>query len=132
MSYCIILYCIVYSARQSKCPTVSKNRKIRAKVDSMIYDELSIDSTIQRTDLTNIDALSTKLTFNPNPPLLPECRFLSRVEGNISRLEGRGSRVKKCFFVVYIKVISYNRLRLTRCFLYGKQEIRLMKLFCTN
>ena len=29
-----ILYCIAYSARQSKSPTVSKNRQIRAKVVS--------------------------------------------------------------------------------------------------
>ena len=43
-----------------------------------------------------------------------------------SRVEGRGSRVegkKKMFFrEVYIKIISYNRLRLIRCSLYGKQE----------
>ena len=32
--YCIILYCIAYSARKSKSPAVSKNRKIRAKLDS--------------------------------------------------------------------------------------------------
>ena len=32
--YCVILYCIAYSACQSKSPTVSKNRKIRAKVVS--------------------------------------------------------------------------------------------------
>ena len=37
VSYCIILYCIAYSARQSYSLTVSKNRKIRAKVDSRIY-----------------------------------------------------------------------------------------------
>ena len=34
VSYCIILYCIAYSVLQSKSPTVSKNRKIRAKVVS--------------------------------------------------------------------------------------------------
>ena len=33
----IVLYCIAYSARQSLSPTVSKNKKIRAKVDSRIY-----------------------------------------------------------------------------------------------
>ena len=30
--YCTILYCIVYSAHESKSPSVSKNRKIRAKL----------------------------------------------------------------------------------------------------
>ena len=28
-------------------------------------------SDVSKTDSTNIDAQSTKLTFNPNPPLLP-------------------------------------------------------------
>ena len=47
----------------------------------------------------------------------------SRVEGKISRVEDRGSRVKKNFFrEVYIKILSNNRLRLIRCLLYGKQE----------
>ena len=35
--YCVILYRIAYSVRESKSPAVSKNRKIRAKVDSRIY-----------------------------------------------------------------------------------------------
>ena len=40
----------------------------------------------------------------------------SRVEGKISRVEDRGSRVKKKFFrEVYIKILSNNRLRLIRC-----------------
>ena len=38
------------------------------------------------------------------------------------RVRCRGSRVKKKFCEVYIKILSNNRLRLTRCLLYGKQE----------
>ena len=47
----------------------------------------------------------------------------SRVEGRGSRVEVRGSRVKKKKICeVYIKILSNNRLRLTRCLLYGKKE----------
>ena len=36
VSYCIILHCMAYSARESKSPAVSKNRKIRTKVVSKV------------------------------------------------------------------------------------------------
>ena len=56
VSHCIIVYCIAHSTHQSKSPTVSKNRKIRAKVVRLAaqqrYDIYWIGMAVNMISLT--------------------------------------------------------------------------------